>query len=91
MCKVFVFILFYFTLFEFDVIKNYMFILKVKLNYKANGLKVSTVIPLFFRIERHVHERWALNRESTLIGGGRGQIVCDGRFFSILFFLRGLG
>ena len=35
--------------------------------------------------------RWSLNRESTLIGGGRHQIVCDGRYFSILFFLEGLG
>ena len=36
--------------------------------------------------------RWTLNRESTLIGEGRHQIVCDGRFFSILvFFGGGLG
>ena len=31
--------------------------------------------------------RWALNRESTLIGGGRGRIVWEGRFFSILHFV----
>ena len=31
--------------------------------------------------------RWAHNREGTLIGGGRGRIVWNGRFFSILFFV----
>ena len=51
---------------------------------KANGLKVSAVTPLF--LNRVVLEqRWALNQESTLIRGGRGGIVWDGRFFSILF------
>ena len=35
--------------------------------------------------------KWALNWESTLIRGGRGHIVYDSRFFSILFFWGGLG
>ena len=33
-----------------------------------------------------LERRWAHNRESTLIGGGRVQIVGNDRFFSILFF-----
>ena len=55
-------------------------------NKKANGLKVSAVISLFFPNRAPRARRWSFNSESTLSRGRRGQIVCDGRFFSVLFY-----
>ena len=41
-----------------------------KNNWKANGLKVSVVIPLFFFNRVVLGQRWAHNREDTLIWEG---------------------
>ena len=40
----------------------------------------------FFPNRVALTRKCALSRESTLIGGGRGPIVWNGRFFSILLF-----
>ena len=43
----------------------------------------------FFLNRAALAQRWALNQESTLIGGEKGQIVWNGRFFCPFFSLGG--
>ena len=43
----------------------------------------------FFLNRAALARRWALNQESTLIGGEKGRIVWNGRFFCPFFSLGG--
>ena len=63
----------------------------LKLKLEDNGLKASVVIPPFFPNKAVLTRKCALNKESSLIGGGRGSIVWNVNFSPFCCFGGELG